>query len=204
MALKAGRVGVNPSQVDMAGNVIGGGDTYTKLEIDQLLGSKVGIGQLEANNKDFYFAYDATTQKYGYKLDNEGDFHPFEEGGSGGKGWVTPPDLEQTGLTYNRCEYVEGGYTVDNNVVYLDIIVSATYTGSGASIKGSPRPGSMGGSSTLLAVRSGSTLNDVKSNDFYKETSYCGTQDNVGLINLPTVSSKGTYYRIYGEYPVYQ
>lgn len=83
MALKAGRVGVNPSQVDMAGNVIGGGgDTYTKLEIDQLLGSKVGIGQLEANNKDFYFAYDETSQKYGYKLDGTGDFHPFEEGGS--------------------------------------------------------------------------------------------------------------------------
>lgn len=137
MALKAGRVGVNPSQVDMAGNVIGGGgDTYTKLEIDQLLGSKVGIGQLEANNKDFYFAYDETSQKYGYKLDGTGDFHPFEEAG-GSPGWNKPADLITTGLTFYRCEYKSGGYAIIDGLVYFDIIVTRTST-SQALIENAP------------------------------------------------------------------
>ena len=123
MALKAGRVGVNPSQVDMAGNVIGSGDTYTKLEIDQLLGSKVGIGQLEANNKDFYFAYDETSQKYGYKLDNTGDFHPFEEGGSAVPGWNRPDGLSATGLIPDsNITILNGGYVNIDGVCYIDIV----------------------------------------------------------------------------------
>jgi len=207
MALKAGTVGIDPKYLDKNGAPIGNGnqvDTYTKTQIDEKLDAKANISYLTANNKKFQFAYDSATGKYGYKAGAQGDFHPFEEGGSGGKGWVTPPDLEHTGLTFNRCEYVEGGYVVDNDVVYIDIIVSALYTGSGANIKGSPRPGRIGGVATLLALKSGSTLNDVKANDFYTTTGYCDTQDNLGLIALPNVSTVGTYYRVFGEYPVYQ
>ena len=206
MAIKAGLVGVNPKGVDKNGMPIssGGGsvDAYTKAETNALLAGKVNNSQLTANNKAFHFAYDATSGKYGYKLNGTGEFIPFES--AGGDGWVTPADLITTGITYNRCEYVEGGYKENDGVVYIDIIVSATYTGSGASVKGTPRPGTLGGSFALLATKSGNTLNDVKSDNFYKETSYCDTQDSVGLINLPTVSNVGTYYRIFGEYPLYQ
>lgn len=131
MALKAGRVGVAPSQVDMAGNIIGGSsDTYTKLEIDQMLGSKVGIGQLEANNKDFYFAYDETSQKYGYKLDNSGDFHPFEEAADDG---IVLSDPIMTGITptNSSIENVSGGYMLIDNIYYLHIKAKLKIAASG-------------------------------------------------------------------------
>lgn len=76
MSLKAGRVGVAPSQVDAFGNIIGGGggDAYTKAQSDA---KYVNKNQLKANNENFYFAYDNSTGKYGYKLGVSGDFHPF-------------------------------------------------------------------------------------------------------------------------------
>jgi len=76
MSLKAGRVGVAPSQVDTFGNIIGGGggDAYTKAQSDA---KYVNKNQLKANNENFYFAYDNSTGKYGYKLGASGDFHPF-------------------------------------------------------------------------------------------------------------------------------
>lgn len=194
MALKAGRVGVDPSQVDMAGMVIGGSDTYTKLEIDQLLGSKVGIGQLEANNKDFYFAYDETSQKYGYKLDGTGDFHPFEEGGSGGIGWVTPPELITTGLTFNYFTYVKGGYQVVDDVVYVDITVLVN---SKANLQGFPT--CISTSSGRFLVVMGDTAADVQDNNIANTDGvymFAGS----GNLNLQNVSSTNKYYHIFGAY----
>lgn len=199
MALKAGRVGVNPSQVDMAGNVIGGSsDTYTKLEIDQMMGSKVGIGQLEANNKDFYFAYDATTQKYGYKLDNTGDFHPFEEGGSGRAGWNRPADLITTGLTPTNCQIIDGGYYIDNGVCIIDICVKSTSSYSNKSISGF----NIAKDYQIDCVYNGSTA-DIFDNYFAGVTGYAKTliytADNG---SVPFGSNQDTYAHIWGEVPV--
>lgn len=76
MSIKANRVGVHPSQVDHLGYLVGGGgsDAYTKTESDA---KYVNKDQLKANNKNFYFAYDSATQKYGYKTSKTGDFIPF-------------------------------------------------------------------------------------------------------------------------------
>ncbi len=195
MALKAGRVGVNPSQVDMAGNVIGGGggDTYTKLEIDQMLGSKVGIGQLEANNKDFYFAYDETSQKYGYKLDGTGDFHPFEEGGSGGIGWVKPPDLTSEGITGTRCTILNGGYYDDGEFIYIDILVQRSST-STASLAGFPAGT---GNVYLLAAK------DIESSDYTKYVANANFSTNSSEtatgISIGGGSADGVYH-IWGQY----
>ena len=128
MAIKAGLVGVNPKGVDKNGMPIGSGgasDTYTKLEINQMLASKVGVGQLEANNHSFNFAYDSTSEKYGYKLDGTGDFIPFEQAG-GGPGWVKPAELTTEGLTDSQYLKIRsGGYYVDtdNGKVIIDIVV---------------------------------------------------------------------------------
>ena len=195
MALKAGRVGVNPSQVDMAGNVIGGGgNTYTKLEIDQMLGSKVGIGQLEANNKDFYFAYDETSQKYGYKLDGTGDFHPFEEAG-GSPGWNKPANLTDDNLNYGTSfTKVEGGYFIDGSTVYVDITVLVN---SRTNFEGFPPCRST--SSGRFLVVMGDTAADVKDSNI-------GNTDGVymfagkGNLNLQNVSSANKYYHIFGAY----
>lgn len=75
--IRANRVGVHPSQVDQLGYLVGGGggtDAYTKTESDA---KYVNKDQLKANNKNFYFAYDSATQKYGYKTSKTGDFIPF-------------------------------------------------------------------------------------------------------------------------------
>lgn len=121
MAIKAGRVGVNPSQVDMAGNVIPSSDTYTKLEINQMMASKVPVSQLKANSKDFYFAYDSTSEKYGYKAGSDGDFVPFSSASSG-EGLVLN-NLITTGITLsdNDVSILSGGFEIIDGVIYCDI-----------------------------------------------------------------------------------
>lgn len=64
MALKAGRVGVAPSEVDQFGNIIGGSDGYTKEESDAKFQAKADA--LKAGtivptiNNDFYIYADTT------------------------------------------------------------------------------------------------------------------------------------------------
>lgn len=191
MALKAGRVGVAPSQVDMAGNIIGGGsESYTKAESDAKYATKT---QLTANEKEFNFAYDATTQKYGYKAGATGEFHPFEEGGSGGIGWVTPPELITTGLIFNYFTYVKGGYQVVDDIVYVDLTVLVN---SKANLQGFP---TCADSSGRFLVVKGDTAADVQDNNI-------GNTDGVymfagsGNLNLQNVSSTNKYYHIFGAY----
>lgn len=123
MAIKAGLVGVNPKGVDKNGMPISSG------------GDNVSEAQLTANGKKFYFAYDSTAEKYGYKLDGTGEFIPFESAG-GGPGWVKPAELITTGLNYYNCKYVGGGYYVDDKLLYVDIVIKVT--GSNASVYGFP------------------------------------------------------------------
>lgn len=78
MALKAGRVGVNKNQVDAHGNIIGGAsDSYTKQQADAKFATK---SSLTANSKQFYFDYDAETEKYGFRAGASGEFQPFSGG----------------------------------------------------------------------------------------------------------------------------
>lgn len=169
MALKAGRVGLDPKYVDDNGAPIGTGgsvDAYTKAETDTLLATKANASdvysksaadekfatlsntyskteadnkfatqtalegyvpdtQLTANSKEFFFAYDSTSQKYGYKAGSDGAFTPFEE--AGGPGWVKPANLITTGLTVDsNFQYESGGYFIQNGRLYLDIILLRT------------------------------------------------------------------------------
>lgn len=139
MSLRAGRVGVAPSEVDEQGHIVGGGgggSSYTKAETDTLLAAKANKSTLTANSKEFNFAYDATTQKYGYKAGADGEFVPFE-GAGGGQGLVLD-NLITTGLTFEACSYVKGGYQIVDGILYIDITVIRT--GSDSYIKGFPTP----------------------------------------------------------------
>ena len=140
MALKAGRVGVAPSEVDEQGHIVGGGgggDSYTKAETDTLLAAKANKSTLTANNKEFNFAYDATSQKYGYKAGADGEFVPFE-GAGGGQGLVLD-NLITTGLTFEGCTYVKGGYQIIDGTIYIDVTVTHTSNqSSNISISGFP------------------------------------------------------------------
>ena len=117
MAIKAGLVGVNPKGVDHNGMPIGSSGDTAK--------------QLEANGNKFYFAYDETTQKYGYKLNGAGEFIPFDQAGAVG---INIPNASITGLTIDEhFEYIDGGFEVSDGMCYGDItLLYKTQATSGA------------------------------------------------------------------------
>lgn len=156
MALKAGRVGVNPKAVDRYG-MPRPGDVYTKSEADAKYATKTQVNacvpktQLKANSKDFIFAYDSTSEKYGYKAGADGDFVPFDSGASGGYGWIAPADLSHDDLTFPEgSTYISGGYyaDTDNDMLYIDLVCSKLGTSGGVTVTGFP---TVSGSSKLLA-----------------------------------------------------
>ena len=150
MALKAGRVGVNPKYVDSDGKPIGSGgssDAYTKAEADAKFATKTALAEkadassvytktaaddkfavqtdLTANSKKFVFAYSGG--QYGYKAGATGDFHPFEEAGVTYFGWVPPADLITTGLTLgDHVSLLSGGYKTDGIITYVNIVLAIT------------------------------------------------------------------------------
>ena len=203
MAIKAGLVGVNPKGVDKNGMPIGSGGANVEAEIQQinldiaqLQASKVGIGQLTANNKTFNFAYDSTTEKYGYKLDGTGDFIPFESAG-GGPGWVKPADLVTTGLSYGNCEYVEGGYVIDGGNVYFDILVLGSTNGA-CSVDGLPP-----------CDKSGLRFDAAFLQDISEKNDYYSTGSENCLLNLfsdrtklYSYATRAAYWHAWGKYPV--
>lgn len=211
MAIKAGLVGVNPKGVDKNGMPIGsggGGDSYTKTEsdrryytklaVDQMLGSKVGVGQLTANNKTFNFAYDSTSEKYGYKLDGTGDFIPFDGAGAGVPGWNTPANPITTGLTYTNLTFVEGGYVIDEDgICILDMIVLHNDTSVTSYINGLPR-GKNG--NDVMMLRASNDLDNARG---YVGAIYPTTTNNAAQTqdNYIEVGATG-YVHYWGMYEV--
>ena len=202
MAIKAGLVGVNPKGVDKNGMPISSGGANVEAEIQQinldiaqLQASKVGIGQLTANNKAFNFAYDSTTEKYGYKLDGTGEFIPFES--AGGDGWVTPADLITTGITYTNLDYVEGGYKIENGICILDIIVLHTDTSTTSYI--TTMPYGKNGNDVLLLKAS----NDLASARGYVGAVYPTTTNHATqtVSNYIEVGATG-YVHYWGMYEI--
>lgn len=188
MALKAGLVGVNPKGVDKNGMPIASG------------GSGVDEAQLTANGKKFFFAYDETSEKYGYKLDGAGDFIPFESAG-GGPGWVKPVELTTEGISGVRCDIVEGGYFVKDGICYYDVIIKNTQN-AGSYIAGFPLKKASGDLRTC--ARAASTVqSDVEGYTF----DYTSTSNNItlndGVMNVFTgISTTNRYGHIWGQYEI--
>lgn len=205
MALKAGRVGVAPSQVDMAGNIIGGGsgsDSYTKAEADAKFATKTETASLAtkasltANGKEFTFAYDEATQQYGFKLDGTGEFIPFDEGGSA-IGWVEPPELIRTGLNpQSGITIISGGYQILNSVCYVDIIIQKSGTNQ-QNIYGFPTP-SLGSSALLISYNRD---NDSQDHDDYFSNCVSISSVTLGTDGRVTVPNGSEYRRFIGMYP---
>lgn len=198
MAIKAGLVGVNPKGVDKNGMPIGSGgsvDAYTKAETDTLLNGKVSNSQLTANNKTFHFAYDSTSEKYGYKLDGTGDFIPFEQAG-GGPGWVAPATFDPTLVhlsSPNDAEIVFGGAYVDNGIVYIDAIVHQT--GGAGNALHIPLPKN----NTYFLQRYNNDLNDAEKYyaTYYKLNEGSSSQ---AYLTFGNTSQVGRYTHWWGMY----
>lgn len=207
MAIKAGLVGVNPKGVDKNGMPISSGGANVEAEIQQinldiaqLQASKVGIGQLTANNKAFNFAYDSTTEKYGYKLDGTGDFIPFESAG-GGPGWVKPAELTTEGLTDSQyLEIRSGGIYVDtdNGKVIIDIVV---YKLGSTTISGLPAA-NIGNTTIYLSANYSATESDVIDNYISNATLGCiiDTQGSAITSSSATSVSNVNYIHAWGMY----
>lgn len=199
MAIKAGLVGVNPKGVDKNGMPIssggGSGDAYTKAETNALLAGKVSNSQLTANNKTFNFAYDATSGKYGYKLNGTGEFIPFES--AGGDGWVTPADLITTGITYTNLDYVEGGYKIENGICIVDMIVLHTDTSVASYI--TTMPLGKNGNDVLL-LKAGNDLASARGyvGAVYPTTTNHATQTDTNYIEVGATG----YVHYWGMYEI--
>ena len=137
MALKAGTVGLDPKYVDKNGAPISQDksvDAYTKAEADSKFATQTALAdyvpetQLTANEKEFIFAYDNTSQKYGYKAGSDGAFTPFEEAGVTCYGWVKPANLSNLlniiGIVSGKISTPTGGGGVyaDGKNLYFDFV----------------------------------------------------------------------------------
>lgn len=190
MAIKAGLVGVNPKGVDHNGMPIASD------------GNSVKETQLTANGKKFFFAYDETSEKYGYKLDGAGDFIPFESAG-GGPGWVKPAELIDTGLEVSQYLQIKsGGYYVDsdNGIVIVDIVV---YKLGGTSVAGFPFNSQGSSESLYFSACSGDTLDEVTDNyvanaamGFDVSSSYAALTSSSRTYNI----SNTKYAHVWGFY----
>lgn len=120
MALAAGRVGVNPDQVDSNGRIKNAGgpvDAYTKSETDTLLEAKANQSDLKANGKKFVFAYSGG--QYGYKAGTNGTFHPFSV-----PGWNRPGPLAEgsvENLLISGITGYLGGCYYYPDIIYFDL-----------------------------------------------------------------------------------
>lgn len=121
MSLKAGRVGVNPKEVDNNGNIKGStSGSYTKEEADTKFETKENIGGLQ-------FRVEGDTAQY--KIPN-GEWANFNNG-SGGVGFNIPDD---NSIPITQSMVLQGGswinvlegskYYIDNKVLYVDILFS--------------------------------------------------------------------------------
>mgnify|MGYP007122047718 CR=1 FL=1 len=187
MAIKAGLVGVNPKGVDHNGMPIASD------------GNSVKETQLTANGKKFFFAYDETSEKYGYKLDGAGDFIPFESAG-GGPGWVKPASLSTEGLGYTECTYVEGGYYVDGDICIVDIIVQGS-TSSSRFITGLPR-GVNGDDLLLLKYANSVEASRAYTGNLTSESAKNASQTQTDYI--PVGAGSASYAHYWGMYPITQ
>lgn len=121
MSLKAGRVGVNPKEVDVNGNLKESSNSYSKAESDEKFETKANIGGLQ-------FRVESGTAQY--KIP-EGDWVNFNSG-SGGVGFNIPDDA--TPITQSMVlqgggwfNVLEGSrYYIDNKTVYVDILLTCT------------------------------------------------------------------------------
>lgn len=202
MAIKAGLVGVNPKGVDKNGMPIGSGGANVEAEIQQinldiaqLQASKVGIGQLTANNKAFNFAYDSTTEKYGYKLDGTGDFIPFESAG-GGPGWVEPANLSHEALTLtDNIDFINGGFVEIDGIIYVDMTYHKT-NGSIATFSGLPVP-AINTAVTMVGYRTSTEQSD--NNDYFANADVI-SDHSMSTSGVMNDGKSSAYVRIIGMY----
>ena len=187
MALKAGVVGVNPNGVDKNG--MPKTDTAAiSAEVDAI------AANLKANNKDFVFAYDGTSQKYGYKAGADGDFVPFNSGG-GGAGWVKPSDLITTGLTPTACTIEDGGYIENDGEIIFDLLLH--YTGSiNLKISGLPHATA----TRYFLYIQGDSANDVKDVHEFNISNSTFINSSGELMISSSYISIGKYIHIFGQY----
>lgn len=119
MSLKAGRVGVNPKEVDVNGNLKESSNSYSKAESDEKFETKANIGGLQ-------FRVESGTAQY---KTPEGDWVNFNSG-SGGVGFNIPDDA--TPITASMIQQGAGWYNIlegsryfkdDNNILYVDMTI---------------------------------------------------------------------------------
>lgn len=122
MSLKAGRVGVNPKEVDVNGNLKESSNSYSKAESDEKFETKANIGGLQ-------FRVESVSGTAQYKTPT-GDWVNFNSG-SGGLGFNIPDvatpitaDMIQQGVGWYNILEGSRYFIDDTNMLYVDMTIT--------------------------------------------------------------------------------
>ena len=129
MALKAGRVGVAPSQVDNNGNVIGGGSSITVVDNLNSTSSTDALSAKQGKvigDKLGGFEFRTHEGEAQYRTSTSGEWENFSSGVDGIN--LSAPVVE--GLTSTSGTILEGGYQIVDGLVYVNILLDNTKSSS--------------------------------------------------------------------------
>lgn len=186
MAIKAGRVGVAPDQVDDFGKVKSNATTgYTKQEADAKFETQSHAASTYETKADAANLQPITLavpveMLSGSALTTEEAFSGISELTEA----LTPDSYDVTGLTFNNCTHVAGGYKKIGSFVVVNIRVSSNDTNDIA-INGFPVYSNMPLGKNLVPVIAFNMTDD-------SAASYYAALTAVGVLNLkgPLVANK--------------
>lgn len=190
MSLKAGRVGVNPKEVDGNGNLKESSNSYSKAESDGKFETKANIGGLQ-------FRVESVSGTAQYKTP-EGDWTNFSNGSSGGIGFNIPSDLLMTDAIPNsKVTILSGGYAIVDNILYIDFTLKDTSSSASMGKITINLPVGVECTNTSIVALYTPTVNSYNAG-YVCEYSSTSKKINIGIYNggIPA----NVEYRIYGQY----
>lgn len=188
MSLKAGRVGVNPKEVDGNGNLKESSNSYSKAQSDEKFETKANIGGLQ-------FRVESGTAQY---KTPEGDWTNFSNGSSGGIGFNIPNDLLMTNaIPESTVTILSGGYAIVDNILYIDFTLKDTSSSAGIGKIVIKLPEGVVCTNTSMVGLCTPTVNSYKAG-YVCQYSSTSKEIKIGIYNsnIP----ENVEYRIYGQY----
>ena len=190
MSLKAGRVGVNPKEVDGKGNLKKSSNSYSKAESDRKFETKANIGGLQ-------FRVESVSGTAQYKTP-QGDWTNFSNGSSGGIGFNIPNDLLMTdAIPSSKVTILSGGYAIVDGILYVDFTLKDTSSSQSIGKIIIKLPAGVECTNTSTIALYTPAVNSYKAG-YVCEYSSTSNEINIGIYNAGIPAN--VEYRIYGQF----
>lgn len=140
MALKAGRVGVSPTEVDKNGHITGGGSSVTVVDnlsstsSTDALSAKQGkvlkdlVDTKEDASKIGGFEFRVNEGTAQYRTSSTGEWQNFSSGVDGIN--LSTPTTQGLVIYDNKVQILEGGYQIVDGICYYNMLVKVLSTSS--------------------------------------------------------------------------